>query len=73
MNLGEAREGARLVVTATIGEDVSMQALRFGIGEGATITVGKNIAGGPVIILKNQMELAIGRQLARAIEVREAV
>ena len=72
MTLAEAPEGAKLVVTATIGEDVTIQAMRFGIGEGAAISIGKNIPGGPVIVVKNQMELAVGRQLAKAIEVRVA-
>jgi Fe2+ transport system protein FeoA len=72
MTLADAQDGAKLVVTATLGEDVTIQALRFGIGEGAAISIGKNIAGGPVIIVRNQMELAVGRQLARLIEVRVA-
>ena len=72
MTLADAPEGTNLVVIATIGEDVTIQALRFGIGEGAAISIGKNIAGGPVIVVKNQMELAVGRQLAKAIEVKKA-
>jgi Fe2+ transport system protein FeoA len=71
MTLADAQEGAKLVVIATIGDDVTIQALRFGIGEGAAITIGKNIPGGPVIVVKKQMELAVGRQLAKAIEVKE--
>jgi len=73
MTLADAKEGSRLIVTATRGDDVTVQALRFGIGEGAAFTVSKNISGGPVIITRKQMELAIGRQLARAIEVHVAV
>jgi len=72
ITLADAPDGAKLIVTATLGEEVTIQALRFGIGEGATITIGKNIPGGPVIVVKNQMELAVGRQLASAIEVRVA-
>jgi Fe2+ transport system protein FeoA len=68
--LADAPDGAKLVVIATRGEEVTIQALRFGIGEGATISIGKNIPGGPVIVVKNQMELAVGRQLASSIEVR---
>jgi Fe2+ transport system protein FeoA len=69
LTLADAKEGAKLVVTATVGEEVTIQALRFGIGEGAVISIGKNIAGGPVIVIRSQMELAVGRQLARFIEV----
>jgi len=46
-----------------------MQALRFGICEGAELTVEKSIKGGPVIIVRNHLEIAIGRALAEAIEV----
>jgi Fe2+ transport system protein FeoA len=70
LTLAEAKEGEKLVVTATVGEEVTIQALRFGICEGAAISIGKNIPGGPVIVVRNQMELAVGRQLARFIEVR---
>jgi len=73
MTLAEAQDGAKVVVTATVGEDVTIQALRFGIGEGAAISIGKNIPGGPVIVVRNQMELAVGRQLARFIEVSPQV
>jgi Fe2+ transport system protein FeoA len=73
MKLAEAKDGAKLVVTATVGEDVTIQALRFGIGKGAAIEVGKNIPGGPVIVVRNQMELAVGRQLACCIEVSPQV
>jgi Fe2+ transport system protein FeoA len=69
MLLSDAIEGAKLVITGTDSEDVSIQALRFGISDGAVVTVSKNIKGGPVIIVRKQMELAIGRQLACAIEV----
>ena len=50
-------------------EEITVQALRFGIGEGTRIQVQKNIRGGPVIISKNQLEIAIGRQLADCIQV----
>ncbi len=69
MTLSDAREGKWLVVTATEGEDITVQALRFGIGEGAKIQVQKNIHRGPVIIAKNQLEIAIGRTLADRIKV----
>jgi Fe2+ transport system protein FeoA len=69
MLLSDAKEGDRLVVTATLGEEVTLQALRFGINEGCEITVSKRIPGGPVIVSKNQLEIAIGPQIAVHIEV----
>ena len=69
MTLTDAREGQWLIVTGTGSSEVTYQALRFGIEEGAQIQVRKKIAGGPVIIARNQLEIAIGRQIALSIEV----
>jgi Fe2+ transport system protein FeoA len=69
MTLAEALDGQKLIVVGIKSEDVLVQAVRFGIDEGANITVAKNIAGGPVVICKNQLEIAVGRDVARAIEV----
>jgi len=46
-----------------------LQAIRFGIGSGAEITVCKKIPGGPVIVSRNQQEIAIGQDLASSILV----
>jgi Fe2+ transport system protein FeoA len=69
VTLTEAREGDILVVTGTRGDEVTLQALRFGINEGSEIHVHKKIPGGPVIVSKNQLEIAIGPQLAVNIDV----
>jgi Fe2+ transport system protein FeoA len=69
VTLTEAKEGDILVVTGTRGDDVTLQALRFGINEGSVIEVHKKIPGGPVIVSKNQLEIAIGPQIAVNIEV----
>ena len=71
MTLAEAKEGSRLVVTSTRSEEVTMQAIRFGIGQGAKIDITKNIKGGPVILSCNEMELAVGRELAFLLDVSE--
>ncbi|MBP9094293.1 ferrous iron transport protein A [bacterium] len=69
MTLADAVEGKTFTIKNTDGEDVTVQAIRFGIGQGAVINIEKNIPGGPVIVSRNQMELAVGRQLAQQIEV----
>ena len=69
LTLSHANEGRKLTVVKTIGDEITMQALRFGISEGAELTVEKSIRGGPVIIVRNHFEIAIGRALADAIEV----
>lgn len=72
MTLAEAKEGQRLIVTATGNDETTWQALRFGIEAGAEIRVEKAIPGGPVIISKNHLEIALGRQIAKSIAVSPA-
>ena len=69
MTLADGKDGQHLIITRTNGDEITWQALRFGIGEGSSVQVQKNIPGGPVIVLRNQLEIAIGRQLAALIEV----
>lgn len=67
--LAEAKDGQSLTVIAFATEDIVIQALRFGLDEGSRIRVEKNIPGGPVIVSKHHLEIAIGREIARAIVV----
>ncbi len=69
MTLSDAREGQWLIVEGAKSDEVTWQALRFGIEEGSLLLVQRTIPGGPVIIAKNQLEIAIGRQLASQILV----
>jgi Fe2+ transport system protein FeoA len=69
--LAEAKDGQDLTVVSFASDDIVVQALRFGIDEGSKIRVQKNIPGGPVIISKHHLEIAIGREIARAIVVSE--
>lgn len=66
--LSEAKEGQKLSVTNITNEEISWQALRFGLEPGSQVTITKNIKGGPVIVSRNQLEIAIGRKIAEAIE-----
>ena len=69
MTLADAGEGKGFIVIAIDDETISMQAMRFGIDAGTVVYVQQNIKGGPVIVCKNQLEIAIGRELAAAIQV----
>ena len=69
MKLTEAKEGQTLMVTSIADDHVGVQACRFGIQAGAIVFVEKNIRGGPIIVCKNQLEIAIGRDIAAAIDV----
>lgn len=69
MTLSDANEGQWLVVEGSGSDEVTWQALRFGIEEGAELLVSRTIPGGPVIVSRNQLEIAIGRQIAAQILV----
>jgi Fe2+ transport system protein FeoA len=73
MKLSEAAEGKHFEVTEITAQDIVLQALRFGIDTGTCVYVEQNIRGGPVIVCKNQLEIAIGREIAQAIEVEPKV
>ena len=45
-------------------------ALRFGMSEGARISCVTRIPAGPVVVRSGRQEIAIGRKLAKRIEVR---
>ncbi len=69
MTLSDGRDGQWLLVRETRGDEISMHAMRFGIGEGTKLQVQKNIPGGPVVVLKNHLEIAVGRLHADSIHV----
>lgn len=69
MTLADAKEGQLLTIENMREREIGWQAFRFGIEGGAKVHIQKNISGGPVIIVKNQLEIAIGRELAQNIEV----
>ena len=65
MTLVDGKDGQRLVITRTQGDEITWQALRFGIGEGSAYSGAKeHIPGGPVIVLRNQLEIAIGQSIS---------
>lgn len=69
MTLAEAKDGERLLILDTGSDEITLQAIRFGIGNGSCVEVQKNIRGGPVIVAKNHLEIAIGREIAENIKV----
>lgn len=57
----------------TIGDThARMNALRFGMAEGARVSCVTRIPAGPIVVRSGRQEIAIGRNLARKIHVRHA-
>ena len=69
MTLDKAKKGQNLKITSIPSEVIRAQAIRFGISEGAVVICEQVIPAGPVIIRRNKQEIAIGRGLARDIQV----
>lgn len=67
--LSDTRDGERIVVVNTGPDEITLQALRFGIDAGTLLTVEKNIMGGPVVVSRYHLEIAIGRDIAKNITV----
>ena len=70
MNLESAPNKSVLEIIAINQESLSCDAMRFGIEPGEFVQIINKLPGGPIIIQKNQQQIAIGRELAKAIEVK---
>lgn len=69
MTLDQIVPGQRITITAISDDFARLQAIRFGIAEGARAQCQNVIPGGPVVLRKGKQEMALGRNLARRIEV----
>ncbi len=70
MNLDTAPKKQLLEVVSISQEKLSEDAMRFGIEAGECVQIVNKLPGGPIVIQKNQQQIAIGRELARVIEVK---
>ncbi len=70
MNLEEAPSKTTIEIMSISEEKLSNDAMRFGIEAGECIKIINKLPGGPIVIQRNQQQIAIGRELAKAIEVR---
>lgn len=70
MNLTDAPNKSTLEVISISDEKLRNDALRFGVGEGEIFKIINKLPNGPIVIQKNEQQIAIGRELAKAIEVK---
>jgi ferrous iron transport protein A len=68
--LADARAGQRFVVTCVGDPGARVTALRFGMAEGACIDCTARIPAGPIVLRSGRQEIAVGRELAKLIDVR---
>ncbi len=69
MNLDQCKKGHKVKILGIGNTDIRAQAIRFGICEGEIINCAEVVPAGPVVVRKNNQEIAIGRRLARQITV----
>lgn len=69
MYLSEIKKGKHVKFLEIPDENVRAQAIRFGIAKGEIANVGEVVPAGPVVLIKNNQEIAIGRSLAESITV----
>lgn len=72
MTLDQARPGQFLTIKTITDDFARLQAIRFGIAEGARAICQTVLPGGPVVIRKGLQELALGRNLCSRIKVEPA-
>ena len=70
MNLEDAPKKLILEIVSINQEKLSEDAMRFGIECGECVQIINKLPGGPIVIQKNQQQIAIGRELAKAILVQ---
>jgi Fe2+ transport system protein FeoA len=69
MTLDKAKKGQVLRITGINNELFRIQAIRFGLSEGGVFTCREIVPAGPIVVSRNKQEIAIGRSLARNIQV----
>jgi len=68
--LDSIRSGEHIEILGVDDEHARIQALRFGMAEGACVQCVTRIPAGPLVLRSGRQEIAVGRNLARRIRVR---
>jgi Fe2+ transport system protein FeoA len=68
--LDGVRSGDHVEIVGVDDEHARIQALRFGMAEGACVQCVTRIPAGPVVLRSGRQEIAVGRNLAKRIRVR---
>lgn len=66
-----ARVGDHLEIVSVDDDHARMQAVRFGMAEGAHVECVTRIPAGPLVVKSGRQEIAVGRSLAKRIQVRK--
>ena len=69
--LDQARRGDCMLVLGVDDPDARIRAIRFGMAEGAEIQCVTRIPAGPIVLRSGRQEIAVGRELAKRITVKQ--
>jgi len=69
VTLDKVKRGQSVTINLIQNESVRSQAIRFGIATGESVTCEEVIPAGPIVIRKNRQLIALGRHLAKEINV----
>jgi Fe2+ transport system protein FeoA len=69
--LDSIRSGEHIEILGVDDEHARIQALRFGMAEGACVQCVTRIPAGPLVLRSGRQEIAVGRNLAKRIRVRK--
>lgn len=70
-SLDSCRAGESMEIVSVDDEHARIQALRFGMAEGACVECVTKIPAGPLVMKAGRQEIAVGRSLAKRIQVRK--
>ncbi|HEY9745994.1 MAG TPA: FeoA family protein [Oculatellaceae cyanobacterium] len=71
LTLEQAKVGDVLLIRRIADPVTSTVAMRLGISEGEVLELASKVPGGPVVIRRGAVEIALGRELCRQIEVEK--
>ncbi|MGE5582126.1 MAG: FeoA family protein [Bacillota bacterium] len=69
--LDQVKQGTFCVIKNIRANEIKAQTIRFGLTEGEKVLCRAVIPAGPVVVKINQQEIALGRNLAKRIEIEE--
>lgn len=69
--LSGVRKGELLEIVSVDDDHARVQALRFGMSQGACVECITRIPAGPIVLKSGRQEIAVGRSLAERIQVRK--
>lgn len=69
MTLDMAKKGQKIFIKKINDDNIRVQAIRLGIYEGAKVNCSLKIPFGPIILGNRMQEIAVGRSLAKKIQI----